>query len=70
METLLTKTDYALQKLMDFAPILVVSILTLIIGFWLASKLGYLVRKALKSRGVDSTIVPFLSSMLVVLIKI
>ncbi len=70
METLLTKTDYALQKLMDFAPILLVSILTLIIGFWVANKVGSLIRKALKSRGVDSTIVPFLSSMLVVLIKV
>lgn len=69
-DTLFSKADYAVQKLMDFAPQLVISLLTLIIGFWVAGKIGTLLKNFLKKRGVDSTIIPFLTSVLVVLVKI
>lgn len=69
-DQLISKADLWTQKLIDFAPNLVISILTLIIGFWIANKLGTLLKNFLIKRGIDSTIIPFLTSIVVVLIKV
>lgn len=67
---LVTTADIWLHKLIDFAPTLVVAVLTLIIGFWIANKLGELFKKVLSRRGVDVTIIPFLVSLIIVIIKV
>ena len=55
------------EKLMDmaigYAPKVLMAIVTLIIGFWIISKIvGYL-RKIMKNRGMDETLGNFLASM-------
>jgi len=53
-----------------YTPKVVGAILTLIIGFWLAGVITNWTRKALNKRGVDATIVPFLSSFVSAMIKV
>lgn len=69
-DQLLNTADLWMQKLIDFAPSLVISLLVLVIGFWIAGKLGSLIRSFLYKRGVDSTIIPFLTNIIVVLMKV
>lgn len=57
-------------KLVAFAPVVVLAILTLIIGFWIANKLSRILSNALRARKTDETIIPFLSSIAAVLLKV
>jgi len=69
MENLLNFEE--LSKLVTgYAPKVVGAIITLIIGFWLANRLAGLVRAALSNRGVDPTVLPFLSSIVSVALKV
>ena len=55
----------------EYAPKLVGALLTLIIGFWLARFIAGKVRKALESNEkIDRSLVPFLYSLVLILIKI
>jgi len=58
--------DMALQ----YAPMLVGAILTLIIGFWLANMISRNARKGMEKRKLDPSLVPFISSIISVGIKI
>lgn len=58
------------EMLVAYAPKVVGAIITLIIGFWLAGMITRVARKAMKSRGMDDTIIPFLCSLISVGIKI
>lgn len=53
-----------------YAPKVVGAILTLIIGFMIAGWITGMVRKMLKRNNVDTTLIPFLSSLVNVAIKI
>ncbi|TAE49968.1 MAG: mechanosensitive ion channel family protein [Bacteroidetes bacterium] len=53
-----------------FAPKLALALLTLIVGFWLANKVSSLMGAAMRTRKVDETIIPFLSSIVSVLLKV
>lgn len=58
--------DMALQ----YAPMLVGAILTLIIGFWLANMISRNARKGMEKRKLDPSLVPFISSIISIGIKI
>ncbi|GAA4440197.1 small-conductance mechanosensitive channel MscS [Ravibacter arvi] len=68
--TLFSKAEYLTQKLIDFAPNLIIALLTLFIGFWVANKLGVFLKRIMVKRGMDSTVVPFLTSIVIAVIKI
>lgn len=63
-----------LEKLSElltlYAPKVLGAVVTLIIGFWIAGWLSRLVRRNMEKRNVDATIVPFISSLLNVGIKV
>lgn len=52
-----------------YAPKVLLAILTLIIGFWIANKVAVLVSSILRRRKADETVIPFLSSIVGVLFK-
>ena len=51
-------------------PVIVGALLVLIVGFWLANKLSALAGNALRRRGTDETIIPFITSLLGVGLKV
>jgi len=59
-----TETAYA------YAPKILGALLTLVVGFWLAGFISKKIRKALNKRNVDSSLIPFLSSMIDILLKL
>jgi len=58
------------EMVIGYAPKVVGAIITLIIGFWLAGMITRIARGAMKKRGMDDTIIPFLSSLINVGIKV
>ncbi len=58
------------EMIIGYAPKVIGAIITLIIGFWLAGMITRMARKAMQKRGMDNTIVPFLSSLINVGIKV
>ncbi|HRI61548.1 MAG TPA: hypothetical protein PK228_17540, partial [Saprospiraceae bacterium] len=53
-----------------FAPRLALGLLTLIIGFWIAGKVSHIVSHALHQRKVEETVIPFLVSIISVVLKV
>lgn len=53
-----------------YAPTLVLAILTLIIGFWVAGKVSQVISLALHKRKVEETVIPFLVSIVNVVLKV
>lgn len=53
-----------------YAPKLALALLTLIIGFWLANKIARILSHALHKRKVEETVIPFLASIISVLLKV
>ncbi|MFK8057791.1 MAG: mechanosensitive ion channel family protein [Saprospiraceae bacterium] len=62
--------DSLMQAALLYLPKVLGAVLVVIIGFWLAGKISKLVGKALKKRGTDETVVPFLQSLISVGIKV
>lgn len=54
----------------DFAPTLLMAIITLILGFWIIKKITGVLNKAMERRNLDATIRPFLTSLLSVGLKV
>jgi small conductance mechanosensitive channel len=67
MENYLTKIG---EMAVLYAPKVVLAIITLIVGFWLANKLANLLRTILRKNKVDETVVPFLASIVTVVLKV
>ena len=61
--------DSLLEAALLYLPKVVGAILVIVIGFWLAGKIGNVLARTLERRGTDATIVPFLRSLIVVGIK-
>lgn len=53
-----------------YAPKVVLALLTLIIGFWIANRISKIVSAALRQRKVEETVIPFLSSIASVVVKV
>ncbi len=62
--------DNFIELLVAYAPKVLGALLTLIIGFWLAKMVSSKAKKAMKNRNVDPSLIPFITSMLLILIKI
>ncbi len=54
----------------NFAPTLLMAIITLILGFWIIKKITGGLNKAMERRNLDATIRPFLTSLLSVGLKV
>lgn len=59
-----------IQLLVDYAPRVVGAILTLVIGLWLIKIIVKSVRKTMERRNVDKSLIPFLSTVFAVLLKV
>lgn len=53
-----------------FAPKLALALVTLIVGFWIANKVSQIVSHALHKRKVEETVIPFLVSIISVVLKV
>ena len=58
------------QSLLEWSPKIVGGILVLIIGFWIANMIARMIGKSLDKSGVDKDLIPFLKSLVSVLLKI
>ncbi len=58
------------QKAIDYAPSFAIALLTLIIGFWLSGKVAGLIGNAMRKRNIDESIIPFITSIVSVIIKV
>ena len=54
----------------EYAPKVLLAIITLIIGFWIIGKVVKIISKAMTNRGMDESLTRFLSSLLSVLFKV
>ena len=62
--------DRFTEMLVDYSPRVFMAIITLFVGFWVANRISKIFHKALISRNLDPTIVPFFASFTSVLIKV
>jgi len=58
------------NQIIDFGGTVVIAIITLIIGFWIAGFVGRMVNKNMQKRGVDDTVRPFLVKLIKVALKV
>jgi small conductance mechanosensitive channel len=58
------------EMVLEYAPMVVGAILTLIVGFWLAGIISTRARNAMEKRNLDPSLVPFITSVLSIGIKI
>lgn len=63
-------TDQIIEILVSYAPKVIGAIITLIIGLWLVKVIVKNVRKLMERRNVDASLIPFLSTLLSVTLKI
>ncbi len=59
-----------ISMLVSYAPKVAGALITLVIGFWLAGIVSRRVRKILEAREIDVSLVPFLASLVSIMIKI
>jgi small conductance mechanosensitive channel len=58
------------NQIIEFGSTVVIAIITLIIGFWIAGFVGRLIDKTMQKRGVDDTVRPFLVKLIKVALKV
>lgn len=70
----LTSAAAYLHKLgglaVEYAPKILLALIVLIVGFWVASKIGSLAVKALDKRDVDASLKKFINSIVSIILKI
>jgi len=69
-ENLQAKTGELTSNLIAWAPKLVGAILVLLIGLWIVSGVTNMIRKAMERSGLDGDVIPFLTSMINVILKV
>lgn len=69
-EELLKIKNYILEFILDKGPGLVMAIVTLVVGFWVISKLTRITRKTMKKRNVDESLIPFMTSLVNISLKV
>lgn len=62
--------DNLLMKAFEFAPKIILAIITLVVGFWLINRLASFIVNMMRKRNLDETVVPFLESLVTVLLKV
>lgn len=67
MENYLTQLQ---EMALAYAPRVVLALLTLVIGFWVANRVSQIVSLALHRRKVEETVIPFLVSIISVVLKV
>lgn len=70
MELLTEKLGGLVESLLAWAPKLVGAILVLIIGLWIINRIVKVISKGMASSGLDKDIIPFLTSMISVILKV
>ncbi len=70
MEILTEKLGVLAEELYKWAPKVVGAILVLLIGLWIIGGIMKMIRKAMNRSGIDPDVVPFLSSLISVILKI
>ncbi|MEM9918664.1 MAG: mechanosensitive ion channel family protein [Bacteroidota bacterium] len=70
MEIFTEKIGLLIENLIAWAPKLVGAILVLIIGLWIIGGITRTAQKAMQRSGLDKDVIPFLSSMISVLLKV
>lgn len=63
-------TDQIIDILVNYAPKVIGAIVTLVVGLWLIKIIVKNVRKTMERRNVDPSLVPFLSTVFAVLLKV
>ena len=64
------KLDLLVNMGIEWAPKLIGAIVVLVIGLWIVGAITNMIRKAMTKSGLDKDIVPFLSSMISVILKV
>ncbi len=62
--------DSLLQALLLYLPKVLGAVLVLVVGFFVAEKLGNLLTRVLRKRGTDNTIIPFFRSLVTIGLKV
>lgn len=62
--------DQAVSMAIQFAPKILLAIITLVIGFWIIKKITGIVSKTLDNRSMDPTVKPFLLSLVSIGLKV
>ncbi|MEN1786450.1 MAG: mechanosensitive ion channel domain-containing protein [Bacteroidota bacterium] len=70
MEVLSTHLNVLIQHLIAWAPKLVGAILVLLIGLWIIGGINKMVSRTMDRSGIDKDVIPFLSSLVSVLLKV
>jgi len=70
MEFLIEKSGLLVENLIAWAPSLVGAIVVLLIGLWIIGKIMKVIRGGMERSGLDKDVIPFLSSMISVILKV
>ncbi len=62
--------DQAIEMLIEYSPNVLGAIITLVVGFWLSGFLSRLLKRILEKRKVDPSLIPFLTSLVSVTLKV
>lgn len=62
--------DQLTAMALAYLPKVALALLTLVVGFWLANKISRIITRALQRRDVEATVIPFLSSIANVALKV
>jgi len=70
MDVIFSKSDQLLTMAMEYAPKLLLALVTLVIGLWIIKAITKGVRKVMDNRDMDATLKPFFISLLGIVLKI
>lgn len=62
--------DKGVDMAIEYGPKVLLALITIIIGFWIAGKLSGLVGKAMEKKKVDPSVKPFIVSLISVVLKV
>lgn len=63
-------TQKAMDMAVEFAPTVLLALITLIVGFWIIGKIVNLARTRISRSGMDETLASFLSSLISIALKV
>ena len=63
-------TNQIIELVMKYAPVVVMALVTLVIGFWIIKLIVNGVTKVMQKRNVDPSLQPFLESLIAMLLKV